>query len=202
MPRPLKQFGVGQLEELFAGSKTDLKVLEQLAHELQYRQVPRAVALLTEVEAAMPSASLGMSTTEPPASAKVARRNPSAGQDDLWERPLATQAISTTTVATLRPPASTGSNLQVSAIASRQPRVVPTMTVDDAYKLLGVAAGASWESIEQSRRLLVKQSHPEHVASMTSIKRDQAREAARRVNEAYAVLSRLRTSGDSKLAEV
>ena len=49
MPRPLKPLGIGQLEELFARSKTDLKVLKHLAHELQYRQVPRAVALLTEV---------------------------------------------------------------------------------------------------------------------------------------------------------
>lgn len=53
MPRPLKQLGVGQLEELFARSKTDPKALKHLADELQYRQVPRAVALLTEVQAAM-----------------------------------------------------------------------------------------------------------------------------------------------------
>lgn len=202
MPRHLKQLGVGQLEELFARSKTDIKVLKHLAHELQYRQVPRAVALLTEVQAAIPGASLAMTTTEPQASAKVMPQNPSAGQDDLWEGSLATQAISTTTMATPRPPVSAGSNAQASAIASSQPRAVPTMTVDDACKLLSVAAGATWESIEQSRRLLVKQSHPERVASMTSIKRDQARDEARRVNDAYAVLSRLRTGGNSKLAEV
>ena len=53
MPRPLMQHGVGQLEEMFAKGKADAKVLKQLEHELQYRQVPRAVALLAEVQAAM-----------------------------------------------------------------------------------------------------------------------------------------------------
>lgn len=201
MSRPLKQLGVGQLEELFARSKTDLKVLEHLAHELQYRQVPRAVALFTEVQAAMPGASLSTTTTEPQALAKSMPPKLPTGQDDLWEgRPLATPA--TTTTSTPRPPVSAGSISQASTIANPQPRAVPTMTVDDACKLLGVTAGATWVSIEQARRLLVKQSHPERVALMTSIKRDQARDAARRVNDAYAVLSRLRTSGNSKLAEV
>ena len=76
------------------------------------------------------------------------------------------------------------------------------MTADYACKLLGAAAGATWESIEQSRRLLVKQSHPERVASMSSIKRDQARDGARHVNAAYAVLLRLRTGGNLILVEV
>lgn len=76
------------------------------------------------------------------------------------------------------------------------------MTVDDACKLLGVTAGATWESMEQARRLLVQQSHPGRVASMSSIKREQAREGARQVNDAYAVLLRLRTGGNSELMEV
>ena len=48
MPRPLMQHGVGQLEEMFANSKTDASTLKQLERELQYRQVPRALALLAE----------------------------------------------------------------------------------------------------------------------------------------------------------
>ena len=51
MPRPLMQHGVGQLEEMFAKGKSDPKVLKNLELELQYRQVPRAVALLAEVQA-------------------------------------------------------------------------------------------------------------------------------------------------------
>lgn len=202
MPRPLKPLGVRQLEELFARSKTDLKALKHLADELQYRQVPRAVALLTEVQAAMSSASLATTTTQPQTCAKLEPQNPSNGQNDMWDRPLAAPPILTKNMPTPRPAASASGNSQSPAIASSQPRAAPTMTVDDACKLLGVAAGATWESIEQSRRLLVKQSHPERVASMSSIKREQARDGARRVNDAYAVLLRLRTGGNSKLVEV
>ena len=53
MSRPLIQQGVGQLEEMFAKAKADPKLLKQLEHELQYRQVPRATALLAEVQTAM-----------------------------------------------------------------------------------------------------------------------------------------------------
>lgn len=53
MTRPLMQQGVGQLEELFAKSKADVKVLKQLEFELQFRQVPRAIALLAQVQDAM-----------------------------------------------------------------------------------------------------------------------------------------------------
>jgi hypothetical protein len=56
MPRPLMQHGIGQLETLFASSKVNLKVLKQLEHELQFRQVPRALALLEQVQAAIPTA--------------------------------------------------------------------------------------------------------------------------------------------------
>lgn len=53
MSRPLMQHGVGQLEEMFAKARADPKLLKQLEHELQYRQVPRATVLLAEVQAAM-----------------------------------------------------------------------------------------------------------------------------------------------------
>jgi DnaJ-domain-containing protein 1 len=195
VPRPLKQLGVAQLEELFARSKTDSKVLKHLTHELQYRQVPRAVALLTEVEAAMSSAALATATSQPLASEEPTPQGLSTGQSDLWDRPLTASSISTTPAPTPRPPAATGSDAHSPAISNPQPRTVPTMTVDDACKVLGVAAGATWESIEQSRRLLVEQSRP---GSVASIKREQTMEAARRVNAAYAVLSRLRTGRASE----
>src|SRR5687768_10037502 len=53
MARPLMQHGVGILEQLFAKSKSDPKVLGQLENELKHRQVPRAVALLGQVRKAL-----------------------------------------------------------------------------------------------------------------------------------------------------
>ena len=72
MTRPLMQHGVGQLEELFSKSKADTKVLKQLEHELQYRQVPRAIALLAEVQAAM----YGGAPASPPATSPTPARTP------------------------------------------------------------------------------------------------------------------------------
>ena len=73
MSRPFMQLGVGELEALFAKSKADVEALKQLVDELQYRQVPRAVALLARVKAeirgTVPSA---------PAESK---------QPELWELP-------------------------------------------------------------------------------------------------------------------
>lgn len=53
MKRTLMQLGIGALEEMFAASKTDAKVLRQLENELQHRQVPRAIVLLDQVQLAM-----------------------------------------------------------------------------------------------------------------------------------------------------
>jgi hypothetical protein len=60
MSRPLMQHGVGQLEEMFAKARADPKLLKQLEHELQYRQVPRATVLLAE------AAMYGGAPTPPP----------------------------------------------------------------------------------------------------------------------------------------
>ena len=42
MSRPLLQFGIIELEALFAKSKTDMQALKNLEAELEFRQVPRA----------------------------------------------------------------------------------------------------------------------------------------------------------------
>jgi len=83
MPRPLMQHGVGKLEEIFANGKADAMLLKQLEHELQHRQVPRAVALLSEVQAAMTGATAPQAPAvpaPPPARAPA----PISQQPDLW----------------------------------------------------------------------------------------------------------------------
>jgi hypothetical protein len=104
MARPLMQRGVAQLEELFAKSKTDPKVLSQLEHELQYRQVPRAVALLAEVQEAMHGATAAAASPRAPEAASAAPPSCPAPQPDLWEQapaaPLAHSAVGGTPAAT------------------------------------------------------------------------------------------------------
>lgn len=186
MARLLMQHGVGQLEELFAKSKADQRVLKQLEHELQYRQVPRAVALLAEVQAAM------YGSAPPPAPAPAVAPPP---QPTPWDSPSAPA---------IRPPASAipPTATPVAARAAVEPAPTrpltppaPAMPLDDAYKLLKATPGATWESIEQTRRLLVQASHPEKLRNQPESKRAQALAEAGRINAAYAVLSHVRCAG-------
>lgn len=69
------------------------------------------------------------------------------------------------------------------------------MPVEDAYKLLKATAGSTWESIEQTRRQMVQQSHPARLKSMSPERLAQALADAKQVNAAYVTLSRARCAG-------
>jgi hypothetical protein len=62
------------------------------------------------------------------------------------------------------------------------------MPLEDVCKVLKTAAGATWQSIEQARRLLVQQSHPSLLKLVSDERRIQALTDARRANAAYAAL--------------
>lgn len=196
MLRPLMQQGVGQLEALFASSRADLKVLKQLEHELQYRQVPRAVALLAEVRAAMCGA-----TSAPPLIAAPTRPPtlipaPPPQQPTLWKRPPVPPPVTVAPpVVQPRPAALVTKALEAPAAAKPSPPAMPAMPLEDAYKLLKATTGSTWESIEQTRRQLVQQSHPGRLKSMSAERRAQALAEAKRVNAAYVVLSQARFTG-------
>lgn len=194
MARPLMQHGVGQLEELFAKSKADAKVLRQLEHELQYRQVPRAVALLAEVQAAM----YGMAPAAPPSPAQKPSPPPEAvppPQPSLWDVPPPPEIRAPVPAPTVvaAPVAARAAAAPAPATAATPP--APVMPLDDAYKLLKATPGSTWESIEQTRRLLVLASHPQKLKGLGEGKRVQALAEASRVNAAYAVLSQARCAG-------
>lgn len=193
MARPLMQHGVGQLEELFAKSKTDQKVLKQLEHELQYRQVPRAVALLAEVQAAM----YGLSPA--PATAPMAKAPATAvapqPQPSLWDAPPlpATRPPAPAPPVVAAPVAARPALAPAPARSATPP--APVMPLEDAYKLLKATPGSTWESIEQTRRLLIQASHPEQLKNLPEAKRGHALADASRVNAAYATLSQARCAG-------
>lgn len=190
MSRPLMQLGVGDLEALFAKSKADAQVLKQLEHELQYRQVPRAVALLAEVQAAMYGAQPAAPVSAPPRPAPVPA--PSPQQAGLWERPATPAAAPVgASVAPPRP----AEPVKAPAVPKPPQPAPPPMPVEDAYKLLKATAGSTWESIEQTRRQLVQQSHPARLKSMSPERRSQALAEAKKANAAYAALSQARCAG-------
>lgn len=66
------------------------------------------------------------------------------------------------------------------------------MSLEDAHKFLKATPGATWESIEQTRRTLVQQSHPSRWKTLSTEKRAQALAEAKQVNAAYATLSQAR----------
>jgi hypothetical protein len=191
MSRPLMQHGVGQLEEMFAKGGADPKVLKQLENELQYRQVPRAVALLAEVQAAM----YGAAPAKPPRPAPEPppARPPAPQQPTLWDRRAVPPTAAVTQPALPPRPATPSRPAETPAASKPAHPPAPTMPLEDAYKLLKATAGSTWESIEQTRRSSVQQSSPLKAGSISPEKRSQMLAEAKRVNAAYAALSKQRT---------
>ena len=192
MARPLKQHGVGQLEELFTKSKSDSKVLKQLEHELQYRQVPRAVALFAEVQAALYGLSPGLAPT-PAVNSRPAPPAP-APQPSIWDSPAPAARPAAPPPSAVAAPVAPRPAV---AAAPARPAIPPSPVIplDDAYKLLKATPGSTWESIEQTRRLLVQASHPAKVRTLPEVRRSHMLAEAKRVNDAYAALSQARCAG-------
>lgn len=195
MTRPLMQHGVGQMEELFTRSKSDSKVLKQLEHELQHRQVPRAVALLADVQAAIYELSQALAPTS-------AVRSPAPPLAPVPQPSLRDTPTPAARPAAPPPPAVAASVAPPPAMAAAPVRpvipsspVMPVMPLDDAYELLEATPNSTWESIEQTRRLLVQASHPEKVRALPKARHSQVLAEAKRVNEAYAALSLARCAG-------
>lgn len=185
MSRPLMQLGVGELEALFAKSKTDIKALKQLEHELLFRQVPRAVALLAEVRTAMgapTSTSPRVSSALPAPPSSEPRESKTSSTSNLVA-PIDRAARSESGDKASEPP-----------ILAKPPRpAAPSMSLEDAYKLLKATASSTWESIEQTRRKAVQESSPLRTAQMSQEKRSQLLAEARRINAACATVYIRRT---------
>ena len=196
MPRPLMQLGVDQLKEMFTKGKAEPKVLKQLENELQYRQIPRAVALLAEVQAAMYGGAVEpeVPTAPAPPPARAPAPAPVSHQPDLWGRPAAPPVVAAPPAAPVRTVTHAGKPLKAAPVTG-PPASSPSMPLDDDYKVLKATPGATWESIEQTRRTLVQQSHPSRWKTLSAEKLTQTLTEAKRVNAAYAALSQARCGG-------
>lgn len=192
MPRPLIQQGIGQLEAMFAKGKADAKLLKELEHELQYRHVPRAVALLADVQAAMNGGVVAPQAPNVPAPSAARAIAPISHQPDLWDRPATPPVVSTPAAVRTAAPAVRHQEPPLVASSPASPSAMP---LEEAYKVLTATPAATWESIEQTRRTLVHQSHPSRWKTLSAEKRAQALAEAKRVNVAYAALSQARCGG-------
>ncbi len=202
MPRPLMQNGIAQLEAMFASASNDPKVLRQLEGELKHRQVPRAVNLLTQVQAALldgSKADTATGNTVPPRALSTAVAPPppvaSPRQPELWPLPGSAKAALGPTATPTPAPASTG-NVPPPLRTTTEAKPAPAVSPDAAYLLLKATPSTPWESVEKTRRQLVDAAHPSRLAALTPEKRAQTQDVARRANAAYAVLHALRTTTD------
>ena len=191
MSRPLIQNGDEPFENVYTASQADPQELEQLKTERQHRHVPKAAALVIEVQAKMcAEASLASPLIKIPSTALTV-----AAADEpavVFNYPLA----SISTSASLPAPAAiqTGPSwkpLMLLTPPAQEPLPIP-MSVDDACQLLKVTRGSTWELIEQARRSLVLSAHPSNVATLSPNKRTKAFADAARVNAAYLKLFTLR----------
>ena len=189
MSRPLMQKEVELLEDVFAPDKAFPNQLEQPGNERQHRHVPKAVVLLTEVQAAVRPGTLVVSpiTSASSRALTIARAyEPAVLFEPLFvsaSDPLQTPIVNQTRPASmalvlLDPPA--------------QDLLPITISVDDACRLLKVTPSSTWESIEQARRALVMSAHPSNTATMSPSKRAKALTEAARVNAACLTLFTLR----------
>lgn len=113
MKRPYLQLTVAQLEEMYERSKSEPAALKKLVTELRHRQVPKARALLQEVQTSLESLSQGGTETDsaPPGHAQAPAPTPvlapvrySVPAPSVASGEESTTAWPQTTVFTLTPP--------------------------------------------------------------------------------------------------
>jgi len=171
--RPFLRSTVVELEDLFATKRADTDTLNALKTELQFRNVPRATALLTRVKAALS----GETALIPPAQPALFL-SPSSPQPSPSQSPQPHSVV-------LPKPILKSSEKEP---GTRQ------MALDEAYKVLRVTEGTSWEQVEQARAKIVQRSHPDALEGLNSDKRAAMLTEARRANAAYAAIALARRS--------
>jgi len=62
------------------------------------------------------------------------------------------------------------------------------LTLDKAYRMLGVSASASWDEITRAYRDKISKSHPDKVTHLSKELQDRAQELTLELNEAYTLI--------------
>lgn len=206
--RSLLQYSITKLEDMFMAGKDDLSLLQSLDNELNYRDTARAQKLLGEVQEELARAGkqgITRKFARPTASAPIIAPK----QPDLWcaptEEPSASPVDGPVVVPASQPspPKPTPAHLHIPAQGPSKPPSVtvpfqetktelPSVSAGDAYKILHVSPGSSWEAVEMARRRVVQKAFPELWKPDQVKERDKAQYEARLANEACRVLWAIR----------
>ncbi|SFO09534.1 hypothetical protein SAMN05216386_2615 [Nitrosospira briensis] len=172
--------------------------------------MPRAVALLAKVQETLEilkgvKAVSGTNTASEPTIVPGSGKQDLNLQPDLWcgqSTPVLQIAPKLAVVQqkVIRPDNRPESSLET--LAPSRDRGDATganrgMSVDEAYKILKATSSSTWEAIEQARRQIVQQAHPELLAALGSAQRADVEAKAKRANAASAVLRQSRIASFS-----
>jgi len=70
------------------------------------------------------------------------------------------------------------------------------LTLDEAYRILGVGPDATLEEITRAYKEKIQKTHPDKVSHMSEELQEKAKELTMRLNEAYAFLKKYGSSPD------
>jgi hypothetical protein len=216
--RPLMQLGIGDLEDIFERQGKNFAMLSRLKQELSHRQVPRAIALLERVqkaEAALRNMDAHRLDAQAPRSTlRLTPGTPETApaqaptQETPWQ-PVPTPVLvaapsqqdllagfgQPTPGSSSKEPAS-GTVAQTTAPkkpVTAEPEAIPQLALEDAYRILKVAAGDAWEKVENARRKIVLKSSPLVVGNMPSSQVQKLLADARLANDAAIVIAARRS---------
>ncbi|WP_157948335.1 hypothetical protein [Pulveribacter suum] len=208
--RPLMQLGIGDLEGIFEKESKSFATLDLLKQELSHRQVPRAVALLERVqkaEAAMRDTSAHRPDAQAPRSTlRLARGKPEAAPapapaQETPRQPVPKSILQAETAQQdllagfgQYSPKEPASGTAAEAIAPQkpvtpEPEAIPQLALEDAYRILKVAAGDSWEKVEAGRRKIVLKSSPLATKGVPSAQSQKLLVEAQMANDAAIVIA-------------
>jgi hypothetical protein len=200
--RPLMSRNIQQLEELFDRGKEDLVELGRLRAELVHRNVPKARALLIQVQSAQkrllagPGSERASDLLDPPEGAFAKPPGALPGVPRAPARttfgPVQTSPPTGVQPVPLRNPGPPPALLPVTASVVRhaplQNAPAATMSRTEALAILKVPPTASWEVIEMARREIVDRARPDRIGATAPSRRQAAQEEARMANEAFRAL--------------
>lgn len=197
--RPLIQKGIVDLEKIFSETQHDQASLKQLKTELKHRKRARALALLRKVEVAL--VELERSSEIAPVSTQIPNHISTSSEKSVQstyakavEEPIEdTKPAQTLISASGYPPV-----ISIPEIVSQtehperrlQSSAPVSLTLEQAYSVLGVSSSSSWEIIEQTWRTLVERTRPDLITALSDKQKEKVWAKANHVNQAYTILAR------------
>lgn len=207
--RPFFQSKIEELQQIFDASHGDRAVLKKLAAELKHRQVPKAVALLAKVKKVIDAVSPARTEapsrqeTDHPTHAPTHKVVNCQSCQQRLRVELATERRRYTCPScktkflvsfedgvfsvVFSSPAGSGEEPMNRASADGA-----KLTLSEAYQIFGANADTSWETIEQTRRRLIQQYHPDKVAALGPKLRAVAEFEGKRINVAFNIIRKSR----------